>query len=363
MRLSVSSRRASRVVVFRRVLGFASPLGAALARGACFAMGGEPTPRAKRSRDGASAPSGSGKRARARDGGGGAEISGDDASAGKGRASSSSKKKRRSSAGPPSARSKRWHPLPVRLDFGSAFSRHVFLRAASSSGGVDGADEGVALFVAAVPPRWTAAHLSELLSTHFGAVEDVSLVTLDAAPDVAGALARFERAESAAAALNAARRGAAPLDPPASLAPASSGGGAPPATGLERWVREFRDARRGGPDAVRADIDAWFEAHEREEARKAREAREAASADDGWTVVEAKRGRRKTTDVAGTAVGGIRAATADRRRNDGPKLRENFYRFQQREKRRGELYELKMRFEADKDRVAKLKASRKFRPT
>ena len=69
------------------------------------------------------------------------------------------------------------------------------------------------------------------------------------------------------------------------------------------------------------------------------------------------------TDDAGTAVGGIRAATADRRRNDGPKLRENFYRFQQREKRRGELYELKMRFEADKDRVAKLKASRKFRPT
>ena len=80
-------------------------------------------------------------------------------------------------------------------------------------------------------------------------------------------------------------------------------------------------------------------------------------------MVEAKRGRRKTTDDAGTAVGGIRAATADRRRNDGPKLRENFYRFQQREKRRGELYELKMRFEADKDRVAKLKASRKFRPT
>jgi hypothetical protein len=24
---------------------------------------------------------------------------------------------------------KRWHPLPVRLDFGSAFTRHIFLRA------------------------------------------------------------------------------------------------------------------------------------------------------------------------------------------------------------------------------------------
>ena len=159
MRLSVASRGTSRVVVFRRVLGFASPLGAALARGACFAMGGEPTPRAKRSRDGASAPSGSGKRARARDGGGGAEISGDDASAGQGArvvlVQEEAPLERGSSH--PRARSKRWHPLPVRLDFGSAFSRRVFLRAASSSGGVDGADEGVALFVAAVPPRWTAA--------------------------------------------------------------------------------------------------------------------------------------------------------------------------------------------------------------
>ena len=84
--------------------------------------------------------------------------------------------------------------------------------------------------------------------------------------------------------------------------------------------------------------------------------------DDGWTVVEAKRGRRKTTDDEGTAVGGIRAATADQRRKEGLQPKENFYRFQQREKRRGELFELKQKFEADKERVAKLKASRKFRP-
>ena len=44
------------------------------------------------------------------------------------------------------------------------------------------------------------------------------------------------------------------------------------------------------------------------------------------------------------------------------KLLKNFYRFQQREKRRNELFELKRAFEADKDRVAKLKASRKFKP-
>jgi len=47
-----------------------------------------------------------------------------------------------------------------------------------------------------------------------------------------------------------------------------------------------------------------------------------------------------------TKVGGIRAATADQRRKDAVKTNENFYRHQLREKRRGELFELKQRFEA-----------------
>ena len=58
-------------------------------------------------------------------------------------------------------------------------------------------------------------------------------------------------------------------------------------------------------------IDEWFEAFEAEEARKEAAAKAAGEGDDGWTVVEAKRGRRKTTDDEGTAGGGIRAATAD----------------------------------------------------
>ena len=37
--------------------------------------------------------------------------------------------------------SERWRPMPVRLHFGAAFSRHIFLRAPSK--GADGAEEGV----------------------------------------------------------------------------------------------------------------------------------------------------------------------------------------------------------------------------
>ena len=125
-------------------------------------------------------------------------------------------------------------------------------------------------------------------------------------------------------------------------------------------MADFRDAAPP-PEVLQSRIDDWFVEFEAEAARKEAAAR-ATGGDDGWTVVEAKRGRRKTTDGEGTSVGGIRAATADARRTEGPKIRENFYRFQQREKRRNELFELKQAFAADKDRVAKLKASRKFKP-
>jgi ribosomal RNA-processing protein 7 len=86
-----------------------------------------------------------------------------------------------------------WRPLPVRLDFGSAFTRHLFVRVPSANA-AEGAAEGTALFVAAIPLGWTRAHLRELFEENFGAVEETSLVTLDAAPDVAGGLVRFASA-------------------------------------------------------------------------------------------------------------------------------------------------------------------------
>ena len=127
-------------------------------------------------------------------------------------------------------------------------------------------------------------------------------------------------------------------------------------------MSDFRN-ERPGEKKTQERIDEWFAEFEAEEQRKAAEAAALANQDDGWTVVEAKRGRRKTSDGENITVGGIRAATADSRRKVGPAPQEDFYRFQAREKRRGELYELKAKFTVDKERVAKLKASRKFRPS
>jgi Ribosomal RNA-processing protein 7 (RRP7) C-terminal domain len=116
-------------------------------------------------------------------------------------------------------------------------------------------------------------------------------------------------------------------------------------------------------------------------------------------------GRHKTTDEEGTAVGGVAAAAAadigarakpeviisapchaqhpDSRPftaqghcswlrpgcyelkqtvNDELQAPANFYRFQQRERRRDELFALREQFEADKRKIQELKAMRRFRP-
>jgi ribosomal RNA-processing protein 7 len=134
------------------------------------------------------------------------------------------------------------------------------------------------------------------------------------------------------------------------------------ASGLNDWVSSHRKARPG-IEAVKSRIDSWFERKEDEE--RAAEAEAAnTTVGDGWTVVQTKRGRKKTTDDAtGTTVGGIRAATADGRRKAIKKIAgEEFYRHQSKEKKRTEIMELQAKFEQDKLRIARLKAARKFRP-
>ncbi|EPQ30485.1 uncharacterized protein PFL1_02011 [Pseudozyma flocculosa PF-1] len=95
--------------------------------------------------------------------------------------------------------------------------------------------------------------------------------------------------------------------------------------------------------------------------------------EDGFTIVQ--RGA-KTGGGYGFAEGGLGTVKASRvrlgreresdSRNNNTKNKskdlENFYRFQVREKKREKLADLRAQFEADKAKVAKLKASRRFNP-
>ncbi|KAF6266678.1 ribosomal RNA-processing protein 7-domain-containing protein [Scenedesmus sp. NREL 46B-D3] len=137
--------------------------------------------------------------------------------------------------------------------------------------------------------------------------------------------------------------------------------------GLKAWVAQHK-ARRPGNAELQKQLDDWMEAHEAAEA--AREAaQQAAMAEDGWTVVVRSKGRKRARDVGGTSTvsGGIApaAAAAARTAADAKQAKQadNFYRFQQRDKRRSELMDLRQKFEEGRKRLAALKAARHFKPS
>ncbi|XP_024386104.1 uncharacterized protein [Physcomitrium patens] len=134
--------------------------------------------------------------------------------------------------------------------------------------------------------------------------------------------------------------------------------------GMQKWISNYK-SKRPGVEVLQRQIDQWMADYDARELQ-AKKDREAADAEDGWTVVVAKTGRKKTTDDSGIAVGAVSAEAAEDRGNKKRKKKENsaldFYRFQRHEARRNELLELQQRFEEDKKRVARLKAARKFRP-
>ncbi|KAK7019907.1 ribosomal RNA-processing protein 7 like protein [Favolaschia claudopus] len=144
-------------------------------------------------------------------------------------------------------------------------------------------------------------------------------------------------------------------------------------TGLARYAALY-DSLRPPLDSVRAHADSAMELYEYELQQTRREAGkykkgEAIVDEDGFTLVT--RG-----GVYGQTVGGgvgvaskvFQAEMAEggknkkgRKGREG-KEKEGFYAFQKAEKQRNDLLELKKNWEADKAKIEKLKASRKFKP-
>lgn len=135
-----------------------------------------------------------------------------------------------------------------------------------------------------------------------------------------------------------------------------------PLLGMRKWLSEYH-SKRPGFHVLQQQIDDYIADFEAQE-EKARQEREAAAAEEGWTVVEHHKGRKKTTDMgSGISVGGVSSAAVAKKHTKRIKDSAlNFYRFQRREARRNEILELQQRFEEDKKKIATLRAARKFRP-
>eukprot|EP00808_Paulinella_micropora_P017708 g65248.t1 len=200
--------------------------------------------------------------------------------------------------------------------------------------------DGRVLFVSNIPFNWQAQDVSELFSI-FGPVEATFLEKGHGHT----AHVMFESKDSTTAALS--------QDLHDAQQPFIEGR---TPTGMEKWVQQYKAER---PDAklLKTQVDRFMEGFDTqmEAEKKAREGGPIVD-EDGFQLVTRKRpaGKRLLpSDVS---------SESSKQRKKKKKSTLHFYRFQEREEKRGKLDELRKKFEEDKARIEKLKASRKFKP-
>ena len=261
--------------------------------------------------------------------------------------------------------------LPARVG-GRAFHATLFARAHVSRDSDAELPAGRTLFVLNVPCNATSESLAEAFSARAGEVTAVHLGGSTSASAAAAQSAHvvFKQAASMKKALG----GGKELDIAVAEDAASAASAAHPNSGPPPSRAALQEA-----------VGAFMERFEAEEAQRLaeEEARHNAMDADGFVVVSRKRtGRGNATDAQGATVG-VASAGAERhfaaeaagdgeeggeggegakRKKKRAKELTDFYHFQQHEKKREGLLKLREQFEADRERIAKMRAERKFKP-
>lgn len=133
----------------------------------------------------------------------------------------------------------------------------------------------------------------------------------------------------------------------------------PISVGIKKWAEEYRSALVN-PTDLQKDVDAFMQLHDKklEKEDAAAEADAGVPDEEGWIKVThkgRKPGLRRTETVSN------RIMERERRKRERKELL-NFYTWQQRESKREHIAQLRRRFEEDKQKIALMKAQRKFRP-
>lgn len=137
--------------------------------------------------------------------------------------------------------------------------------------------------------------------------------------------------------------------------------------GLSHYMTKY-DNERPPLDTIRAHADSFMERFEFDLSKSKQEAKyrkgEAIMDEDGFTLVT-RGGAYGQTLGGGVGVASkkfmLTGKTGSRRKKE-KKEKDVFYAFQKAEKQRKAMLDLKKNFEADKERVEKLKESRRFKP-
>ncbi|KAM9204102.1 ribosomal RNA-processing protein 7 homolog A [Mergus octosetaceus] len=133
----------------------------------------------------------------------------------------------------------------------------------------------------------------------------------------------------------------------------------PVKTGVSKWIARYADSVVD-QEELKAEVDTFMQDYDKkvaqEEAKAAQE--EGVPDEEGWVKVT-RRGRKP--GLPRTEAANLRVLERERRKRARKELL-NFYAWQHRETKREHIAQLRKKFEEDKQRIALMRAQRKFRP-
>ncbi|XP_055519018.1 ribosomal RNA-processing protein 7 homolog A [Leucoraja erinacea] len=133
----------------------------------------------------------------------------------------------------------------------------------------------------------------------------------------------------------------------------------PVTTGLQKWIQDYR-CNITDTEALQKEVDDFMKKHDqRVAAMEARAGAEDGVPDEeGWVKVTRK-GRRP--GVPRTEARNLQAVQREKRKRQQRELL-NFYSWQQQDAKREHIAQLRKKFEEDKQKIALMRAERKFKP-
>ncbi|CAI5785885.1 RNA-processing 7 homolog A [Podarcis lilfordi] len=133
----------------------------------------------------------------------------------------------------------------------------------------------------------------------------------------------------------------------------------PVQTGIHKWIARYA-ASVVDPAELKTEVDAFMQAYDKKVAKEEAKAEKEDGIPDeeGWVKVTRK-GRRP--GLPRTEAANLRALEREKRKRARKELL-NFYAWQHRETKREHIAQLRRKFEEDKQKIALLRAQRKFRP-
>uniref|UniRef100_UPI00358E28CE ribosomal RNA-processing protein 7 homolog A n=1 Tax=Myxine glutinosa TaxID=7769 RepID=UPI00358E28CE len=256
-----------------------------------------------------------------------------------------------------------YRALPVRVQERKEHVRYIYVKEHRVREMAASWTPGKALLVLGIPPYCSQENL-RLLFGKFGVVESVTLHKEADIPSATEAPSKYfnicpaQGFKVAVVTFKLLQDAKAVLSYPVDEALDLSSNEVPIITGVTKWAKEYKD-KIIVPEEMQAEIDDYMEKYDKKEEEEAKKKNEADVPDEeGWVTVTRK-GRHR--GIPRTAVVMRRLLQRERKQKAQRELL-NFYTWQRRESKRDHIIQLRKKFEEDKQKIALMKAQRKFRP-